>query len=54
LELYNLREDLSESHNLVSKLPGKAEELRQKLQSWRVENHAQMPSPNPEYDPDSQ
>ncbi|MCK5067728.1 MAG: sulfatase [Bacteroidales bacterium] len=49
VELYNLKEDLSESHNLASELSGKAEELRQKLQSWRIENNAQMPSLNPEY-----
>jgi uncharacterized sulfatase len=53
VELYNLKEDPGESHNLASELPGKAEELRQKLQSWRVENNAQMPSPNPEYEPES-
>lgn len=51
LELYNLEEDPGESHNLASELPGKSEELRQKLETWRLENSAQMLSPNPDYNP---
>ncbi len=51
LELYNLDEDLSESHDLASKMPAKAKELWQKLQTWRASVDAQMPTPNPNYTP---
>ena len=50
LELYNLREDLHESSNLAADLPEKAKELQKKLKSWREENRASMPTPNPEYE----
>ncbi|TFH23703.1 MAG: DUF4976 domain-containing protein, partial [Bacteroidia bacterium] len=52
LELYNLVEDPGEAHNLASLFPEKASELLQKLQSWREKNNAQMPTPNPAYNPD--
>ena len=51
VELYNLRNDQQELHNLATEFPAKAEELRQKLQRWREENRANMPTPNPDYDP---
>ncbi len=53
VELYNLRKDLQELHNLASEFPEKAKELQQKLHRWREENRAKMPTPNPEYDPES-
>ena len=51
IELYNLRDDVGEQHDLASKLPEKANELRDRLHRWRVEVGAQMPTPNPAYDP---
>lgn len=51
LELYNLEEDISESNNLAGEMPEKARELHGMLQSWRREVAAQMPLPNPDYDP---
>ena len=51
LELYNLKDDLSETTDLAAKLPGKAAELRAKLDAWRRAVGAQMPTPNPNYDP---
>ncbi len=51
VELYNLREDLGEQHDLAAKMPEKAEELRSRLHAWRKEVGAQMPTPNPAYDP---
>ena len=51
VELYNLKEDLSEKSDLASKLPDKAKELRQKLHEWRQSVAAQMPTPNPDYAP---
>ena len=47
-ELYNLRDDLSQKHNLASEQPEKAAELYKKLTTWRNEIHAPMPGPNKE------
>ncbi len=51
LELYNLREDLGEQHNLATKFPDKAKQLRDQLARWRKQVGARMPKPNPNYDP---
>ncbi len=51
LELYNLREDLSETKNLAEADPEKAKSLQQKLNAWRNSVHAKMPAANPDYDP---
>ena len=51
VELYNLREDIGEEHNLAERMPAKVEELRTHLHNWRKEVGAQMPSRNPSYDP---
>jgi arylsulfatase A len=51
VELYNLREDIGEQHNLAAQMPAKAEELRARLHAWRKEVGAQMPARNPSYDP---
>jgi arylsulfatase A-like enzyme len=45
LELYHLKDDLGERHNLAAKLPGKARELRAKLAAWRQTLKAEMPRP---------
>jgi arylsulfatase A-like enzyme len=45
LELYHLKDDLGERHNLAAKLPGKARELRAKLAAWRQALKAEMPRP---------
>ena len=45
-ELFNLREDLSETTNLASRMPSKVEELSAKLESWRNDVGAVMPTPN--------
>lgn len=46
LELYNLKDDLSEKTNLAAKNPTKAKELQTKLVAWRKELNAPMPTPN--------
>lgn len=51
VELYNLREDLGEKQDLSQRMAGKAAELRQKLKDWRIQVGAQMPAPNPNYQP---
>ncbi len=52
LELYNLREDIGEKHDLSSKLPETTKKLKAKLDAWRQSVGAQMCPPNPDYDPD--
>jgi uncharacterized sulfatase len=51
LELYDLSSDVREEHNLASQMPEKARELQQRLHAWRQQVGAQMPIPNPNYDP---
>ncbi|HSU65628.1 MAG TPA: sulfatase-like hydrolase/transferase, partial [Tepidisphaeraceae bacterium] len=51
VELYNLKDDLGEKSDLAQKLPDKANDLRNKLHAWRTTVAAQMPTPNPDYDP---
>ena len=51
LELYNLREDIGEQHNLAEKMPEKTKQLHAMLESWRGSIDAPVPSePNPNYD----
>ena len=51
LELYNLEEDPTEENNLAQTHPEKAAALLKELRDWRTEVEAQMPTPNPNYDP---
>jgi arylsulfatase A len=51
-ELFNLREDVSETRNLIGKEPRVARRLGQKLAAWRSESGAVMPARNPGADPD--
>jgi arylsulfatase A len=51
VELYNLKDDIGEQHNLAAQMPEKVEQLRQRLHAWRQEVGAQMPTRNPNYDP---
>ena len=51
LELYDLKRDLGETRDLSNRRPEKARELLGKLRAWRQRVGAQMPSPNPDYDP---
>ncbi len=43
VELYNLKLDLQEKHDLAEAMPEKAAELRRMLQTWRDEVDAKMP-----------
>lgn len=49
LELYNLKEDISESRNLSSSMNQKTAELHKLLVNWRKSINASMPVPNPEF-----
>jgi arylsulfatase A len=51
VELYNLKDDIGETKDLANSMPGKAQELRKVLSDWRVSVGAQMPTPNPDFDP---
>ncbi|MGI6375050.1 MAG: sulfatase [Anaerolineae bacterium] len=51
LELYNLREDVSEERNRAAELPALAARLQALLAAWRESVAAQMPAPNPDYTP---
>ncbi|MCP4196546.1 MAG: sulfatase-like hydrolase/transferase, partial [Proteobacteria bacterium] len=51
LELYNLKDDLSEQEDLASSMPKKTQELHRMLKQWRAEAKVQMPKRNPDYDP---
>ena len=51
LELYNLREDLGEQHNLAGAEPERTASLHAMLKAWREEMEAIVPQPNPDYNP---
>jgi arylsulfatase A-like enzyme len=49
IELYNLRDDLSEKTNLAAKMPERTKELQRKLAAWRAAVNAPMPAKNAAY-----
>lgn len=51
VELFNLKDDIGEQHNLAKSQPKRAKELAQRLHNWRKSVKAQMPTPNPDYKP---
>ena len=51
LELYNLNDDIGEERDLAAEESARAQEMREMLHAWREEVNAQMPTPNPDYDP---
>ncbi len=51
LELYHLREDIEEKHNLAGSMPELTAKLQQMLSDWRIRAEAKIPEPNPEYRP---
>jgi arylsulfatase A-like enzyme len=48
-ELFDLSKDISESRNLAEEKPEVVKELAAKLNTWRKEVGAKMPTPNPDY-----
>ena len=52
LELYNLREDISEEHNLAAARPDLARDLHKRLVDWRESVEAAIPEVNPEWKDD--
>lgn len=51
VELYNIREDIGETRDLAPEKPDLVDSLREELHAWRKSVNAQMPAPNPNYDP---
>lgn len=51
VELYNLKDDISEKKNLANQMPERASRLQRRLAAWRKSIGAKMPTPNPDYDP---
>ncbi len=50
IELYNLKEDIGEKHNLAESNPEKRDELLGMLENWRNETDAPVPTElNPEF-----
>ena len=49
VELYNLKEDISEKKDLAAQFPEKVKELRDKLHEWQKEVDARFPTKNPAY-----
>lgn len=49
LQLYNLKEDIGETKNLIDENPKKAKELLAALNAWKIKVNAQMPTLNPNY-----
>lgn len=50
-ELYNLKDDIGETRNLAGQNVQKLNQLKTMMVSWRQDVNAQMPTPNPNYDP---
>lgn len=51
LELYNLKTDIGERHDLAASLPDQARKLQSQLAAWRQQVGAKLPTENPNYDP---
>ncbi|WP_395749615.1 sulfatase [Prosthecobacter sp.] len=49
-ELYNVREDISEAHDLAAERPQKAAHLTQALNAWLERTGARRPTQNPGFD----
>jgi len=52
VELYNLKDDPGEKTDIADKETERATKLREKLKSWRQSIGAQLPTPNPDANPE--
>ena len=50
LELYNLRDDIGENHNLADRAPQLTAKLHASLRAWRESIEAKIPQPNKDYE----
>jgi len=53
VELFNLRQDISEQRNLAEAHPEMAAQLLQRLRTWRTQTGAKMPRENPDFNPEN-
>ncbi|MEE3221092.1 MAG: aryl-sulfate sulfohydrolase, partial [Planctomycetota bacterium] len=54
LELFNLKNDIGESKNLVESQPQELKRLYEAMKGWRAKVKAPIPTtPNPKYDPNA-
>jgi hypothetical protein len=53
-ELYDLKNDISESRNIAAEKPDLVKAFASDLNNWRRVVRAQMPTPNPDYVPNPQ
>jgi len=51
LRLFNIAKDPGERHDLAKEMPDKVVELNRRLDEYLKSMNAQMPTPNPNYDP---
>ena len=51
VQLFDLAKDLGEQTDLAAAMPKQVDALRKQLHQWRESVAAQMPTPNPNYDP---
>lgn len=54
VDLYNIREDISETTNLAYDMPQKAKEMREQFHEWLHSVNAQLMTVNPNFDPKKQ
>jgi arylsulfatase A-like enzyme len=52
IELYNLKDDISEKNNLANKMPEKTTQLKKMLCDWQKSLDAQIPKPDPDCKPE--
>ena len=53
LELYNLKDDIGERHDLSDEMPQRTRQMHERLVEWRRSVRASVPTEaNPEYDPE--
>jgi arylsulfatase A len=49
LELFNLKDDLSEKNDLAAQMPDKVKQLEAQLTAWLKQTGAKLPRPNPQW-----
>ncbi|MDX9882988.1 MAG: sulfatase [Prolixibacteraceae bacterium] len=49
VQLFNLKSDIEERHDLSSSMPEKVKELKEMMHNWRKQAGAKMMEPNPDY-----
>ena len=53
VQLYDLSKDIGEQYDLSQEMPDKADDLHKRLNAYLAAVNAQLPSLNPQYDPNA-